>query len=271
MNNAVATNQKQDIEASAVLTGRQKAAIFLLALPEAIVTKIFQELDELEVLELTQVMASLGKIPSEHVEKLFIEFVERAGSSASVTGDLRSTEHLLLKIYPEDKVSQIMSELRGPAGKNMWEKLNNVDEKSLSTYLRNEHPQTIAVILSKIRPDHAAKIFSLFPDDLALDIMNRTINMDTVQRDILVNIEDTLKSEFISNFAKAQKKDPHERLAEVFNFFDRATEGKFMEALERENADAAERIRSLMFTFSDMVKLDAAGIQAILKNAEKTK
>lgn len=272
MNTALATSdKKQDISATAILTGRQKAAIFMLALPENVVVKIFSELDELEVLELSQVMASLGKIPSEHVEKLFLEFVEKAGSPATVTGSLSSTEQLLLKIFPQEKVNQIMSELRGPAGKNMWEKLNNVDEKSLAQYLRNEHPQTIAVILSKIRPDHAAKIFSLFPDELSLDIMNRTIRMDSVQRDVLMNIEETLKSEFISNFAKAQKKDPHERMAEVFNFFDRATEGKFMEALERENAESAEKIRSLMFTFTDMVKLDAAGIQAVLKGADKSK
>jgi len=141
----------------------------------------------------------------------------------------------------------------------------------LAQFLRSEHPQTIAVILSKLRPDHAAKIFNLFPDDMSLDIMKRTIRMDSVQRDVLANIEDTLKHEFISNFAKAQKKDPHERMAEVFNFFDRATEGKFMEALERDNAESAERIRSLMFTFTDMVKLDNSGIQAVLKGADKTK
>ena len=253
------------------LTGVQKAATFLLALPDAHVQKIFSELDEMEVMELTQTMANLGKVRAADVESVFLEFVDKSGSSASLVGSLSSTESLLMKIFSPDKVSQIMEEVRGPAGRTMWDKLNNVDEKALAGFLKNEHPQTIAVVLSKIKPDHAAKIFALFPDELAMDIMNRTIRMETVGRDVLNNIEKTLKSEFIANFARQDKKDPHERLAEVFNFFDRPTEGRFMEALEKHNEAAAEKIRSLMFTFADLIKLDSAGIQTLLRIADKSK
>ncbi len=253
------------------LTGLQKAATFLLAIPDAHVQRIFKELDEIEIMELTQAMASLGKVRANDVENIFLEFVDKSGSSANLVGSMTSTESLLMKVFDSDKVSQIMEEIRGPAGRTMWDKLNNVDEKALAGFLKNEHPQTIAVVLSKVKPEHAAKVFALFPEELAMDIMNRTINMENVGRDVLNNIEKTLKSEFIANFARADKKDPHERLAEVFNFFDRPTEGRLMEALERQNEEAAEKVRSLMFTFPDLVKLDSTGIQTLLRVADKTK
>ena len=253
------------------LAGKQKAAAFMLSLPETYAQKIFNDLDEMEVLELSQAMAHLGSIKAESVEAIFIEFMERAGSSASLTGSLSSTEALLLKVFDREKVSEIMEEIRGPAGKTMWDKLNNVDEKALANYLKSEHPQTIAVVLSKIKPEHAARVFTQFQSDLTLEVMRRTINMENVQREVLYNIEETLKSEFIANFARTNQKDPHERLAEVFNFFDRTTEGRFMDGLERINKESAEKIRSLMFTFNDLIKLDTFGIQAILRIVDKTK
>ncbi len=265
------SEQESESKTLAPLSGIQKAATFMLALPEAHLQKIFSELDEMEIMELSQAMANLGKVKADNVESLFLEFVEKSGSSASLVGTLYSTENLLGKIFSSDKVSSIMEEIRGPAGKTMWDKLNNVDEKALASFLRSEHPQTIAVVLSKIKPEHAAKVFALFPDELSLEIMNRTIKMESVGREVLNNIEKTLKSEFIANFAKQDKKDPHERLAEVFNFFDRPTESKFMEALEKHNEAAAERIRSLMFTFADLIKLDATGIQTLMRIADKSK
>ena len=267
----VPATQNASAAVPGALKGTNKAAAFMMALPEAHVQKIFTELDEMEVMELSQAMANLGKVKAEQVENLFLEFVDKSGSSASLVGTLSSTESLLGKIFDKDKVAGIMEEIRGPAGRTMWDKLNNVDEKSLAGYLKNEHPQTIAVVLSKIKPDHAAKIFSLFPEELSLEIMNRTIQMDTVGRDVLNNIEQTLKSEFIANFSRGDKKDPHERLAEVFNFFDRPTEGRFMEALEAKNQEAAERVRALMFTFNDLAKMDSTGIQTLMRVADKTK
>ena len=263
--------EEKNDKSAKYLKGIQKAAAFMLSLPEAHVQKIFTELDELEVVDLSQAMATLGKVKAENVEEIFVEFIEKAGSSASLVGTLSSTELLLGKVFDSKKVSSIMEEISGPAGRTMWDKLNNVDEKSLANYLKNEHPQTIAVVLSKIKPDHAAKIFSLFSDELSLEIITRTIHMETVGRDVLGNIEQTLKSEFIANFSRGDKKDPHERLAEVFNFFDRPTESRFMEHLEKKNKDSAERIRALMFTFNDIIKIDAPGIQTILRIADKSK
>jgi len=253
------------------LTGPEKAAIFMLALPEEYAGKIFERLDKAEVLEITQQMTSLGKISASQVDEIFLEFSQQTGQTSSLVGSLSNTEKLLKSIFSDEQVEDIMAELGGPAGKNLWEKLGNVGEEILANFLKNEHPQTIAVVLSKIRADNAAKVFPQLPEELSLDVMMRMLKMESVQKNVIKDVEETLRMEFMANLSRTQQIDPFEHIAEVFNAFDRQTEARFMEAVEDKSADAAEKIRSLMFTFDDLEKLDAAGIQTLMRVADKSK
>jgi flagellar motor switch protein FliG len=153
----------------------------------------------------------------------------------------------------------------------MWDKLGNVNEAVLANYLKNEYPQTVAVVLSKIKSEHAARVLASLPEDFALECVTRMLRMEPVQREILDKIEQTLRTEFMSNLARTTRRDSHEMMAEIFNNFDRATESRFMVALEERNTDAAERIKALMFTFEDLAKLDATGVQVLLRAVEKDK
>jgi flagellar motor switch protein FliG len=153
----------------------------------------------------------------------------------------------------------------------MWDKLGNVNEQVLANYLKNEYPQTVSVVLSKIKTDHAARVLSALPQELALEVMQRMLRMEPVQRDILEKIESTLRVEFMTNLARTSKRDSHEQMAAIFNSFDRQTEGRFMSQLEEKNKDAADKIRSLMFVFEDLAKLDPGGIQTLLRNIDKDK
>jgi len=141
----------------------------------------------------------------------------------------------------------------------------------LANYLKNEYPQTVAVILSKVKPDHGARVLTNLPKDFALEVVSRMLSMETVQKEILDTVEQTLRAEFMSNLARTNRRDPHEAMAEIFNNLDRNTESAFMTALEDRNRDAAERIRQLMFTFEDLVKLDPSGVQTLLRNFDKNK
>jgi flagellar motor switch protein FliG len=192
-------------------------------------------------------------------------------STGSVFGTLDTTERLLTKFLPKDRVAQVLEEIRGPAGRTMWDKLGNVNEQILATYLKSEYPQTVSVVLSKIRPDHASKVLAALPEDFAVECMNRMLRMESVQKDILDKVELTLRQEFMSNLARTQKRDAHEQMAEIFNTFDRQTEGRFMTALEERNRDAAEKIKSLMFTFEDLSRLDTGSMQTLLRSFEKDK
>ena len=120
-------------------------------------------------------------------------------------GSFESTENLLMKALPKDRVSQIMEEIRGPAGRTMWDKLGNVSEEVLANYLKNEYPQTVAVVLSKIKPDHAARVLTLLPDDFAMEVVMRMLRMESVQKDVLERVERTLRTEFMSNLARASR------------------------------------------------------------------
>ncbi|MBX6746012.1 MAG: flagellar motor switch protein FliG, partial [Acetobacteraceae bacterium] len=162
-------------------------------------------------------------------------------------------------------------EIRGPAGRTMWDKLGNVNETVLANYLKNEYPQTVAVVLSKVKPDHAARVLSLLPEGFAMEVVMRMLRMETIQKEALEGVERTLKAEFMSSLARAQRRDAHEMMAEIFNNLDRQSEARILAALEERNRDAAERIRSLMFTFEDLNRLDGPGLQILLRTVEKDK
>ena len=253
------------------LTGQQKAAILMLSIGEDTAMKLFSLMDDDEIRELSQAMAGLGRIDSDMVERLFVEFAEQVSSTGSLHGSFESTERLLLKAMPADRVENIMEEIRGPAGRTMWDKLGNVSEEVLAAYLKNEYPQTVAVVLSKIRADHAARVLEILPEEFAMEVVMRMLRMEVVQKEILDGVEKTLRSEFMSNLARTNRRDAHEMMAEIFNNLDRSNETRFLSALEDLNRDAAERIKALMFTFEDLHKLDPTGVQTLLRGCDKDK
>jgi flagellar motor switch protein FliG len=268
MARAPKTQIKEDLRA---LSGPDRAAIFLLSLGEELGAKLWQMMDEDEIKEVSQLMSNLGTVSASLVEKLLIEFVSQMSSTGSLMGSYESTERLLTRFMPTDKVGAIMEEIRGPAGRTMWDKLGNVNESVLANYLKNEYPQTVAVVLSKIKSEHAARVLASLPEEFALEVVQRMLRMESVQKDILDKIEQTLRVEFMSNLARTAKRDAHEMMAEIFNNFDRQTENRFLTSLEERSRDAAERIKALMFTFEDLGKLDPGSIQTLLRHVEKDK
>src|SRR6266481_4775544 len=202
------------------MSGPKRAAVLMLALGEQYGGKVWSLLDDDEVRELSMAMSTLGTVEADVVEDLLLEFVSRMSASGALMGTFDATERLLQQYLPSDRVSGIMDEIRGPAGRNMWEKLSNVQEEVLANYLKNEYPQTIAVVLSKLRPEHAARVLAILPEDMALDVVNRMLRMEAVQE---------------------------------------------------EDRESAERIKALMFTFDDLVKLDSASAQTLMRHIDKDK
>ncbi len=253
------------------LSGREKAAIFMLALGEEHTAKIFEHMDTEEILEISQTMAGLGKVDSKVVERLFIDFAEQMSSTNALIGTMDSTERLLAKVLGKEKVGQIMEEIRGPAGRTMWEKLGNVNEEILANFLQKEYPQTVAVVMSKVQTDHAARVLAKLPENFALEVIHRMLRMESVQKEVLEDVEKTLRTEFMANLSRTQRRDSHELMAEIFNNLDRTVEGKFMEELEKSAPDSAEKIRGLMFTFEDLLKLAPTAIQTLIRAVDKDK
>lgn len=260
---------RPNISKKSDMSNSDKAAALMLALGEENGALIWNLLDDEEVKELSLAMSSLGAVDSAVIEELFLDFANDVSSVGSLTGNFDNTERLLGKMLSGDRVNQIMEEIRGPAGRTMWDKLGNVNEVVLATYLKNEYPQTVSVVLSKIKPEHASAVLSVLPDEFAMEVVQRMLRMEPVQKDILDKVEQTLRTEFMNNLAKTSRKDSHETIAEIFNYLDRAAETRFLTALEDKNRESAEKVRALMFTFDDLQSLDATGVQTLLRGVDK--
>jgi flagellar motor switch protein FliG len=249
------------------LRGVEKAAILMLALREDLAANLFSRLDIEEVMEISQTMSVMGQVNAATVEQLLVEFAERMARGSGVAGGFDATEKLLMSFLDPGRVESIMEEIRGPAGRTVWDKLGNVNESILASYLKNEYPQTVAVVLSKLAPAHASRVLIHLPEEFAVEVINRMLRLEVVQRDILADVERTLRAEFMSNLARTSRRDNHEVMAEIFNHLDRGTEARFMTLLEDRNKEGADRIKTLMFTFEDLTRLDGQGVQTLLRAA----
>jgi flagellar motor switch protein FliG len=251
------------------LTGPQRASIILLALGAEFGRPIWQSLEEDEIRAVTHAMVQLGTVDAETVERLIIDFVGTLTAGGAVIGTFDRAAQLLGQLLPPKQVESLMDEIRGSASRSMWQRLAHIDPEVLANYLRNEYPQTVAVILSRVRPDHPARVLSILPDEFAVDVVNRMLKLENVQKEALEHIEETLRSEFVTTVSQTSRRDAHKSMAEVFNALDRHTESRFLSALDQVNRDAAKKIRALMFTFEDLAKLDPGSIQTLMRQVDR--
>lgn len=250
-------------------SGIERAAALMLTLGKEHGAPIWDQLSVEEVKDLSSAIAQLGRVPSHVAEHLLVSFTGEVTSMNALHGSYETAERLLDGVLPTDRVREIMEDIRGPAGRTMWDKLSNVSESVLARYLKNEYPQTVAVILSKLKPENAAGVLAQLPQDIATEVIQRMLRMETVQKDVLLQVEQTLRSEFMNNLSRSQRHDPHEAMAEVFNAMDRSTEEAMLYALDEHAPESAERIRALMFTFEDLGGLVPQAAAVIVRQADK--
>lgn len=253
------------------LKGAQKVAIVMLSMSEQNATKLFSMLSEDEIREVSHAMSHLGSVSQDVVDKILQQFITSFSGDGNYFGNLQTTKKLLERVLDKDRVDSLMEEIQGPQGKNTWEKLGNVNEEMLAIYLRNEHPQTAALVISKMNPEHSAKILGNLPESFAYEVIVRMLNMGSVKREVLDRVERILRAEFISSISKTQKRDTFEMMADIFNSLDRNSEVRYMSMLEKKFPEAADKIKNLMFTFEDLIKIDTKGIQTLLRAIDKSK
>lgn len=253
----------------AAFTGAQRAAVLMLALGNERCARLFESLHEDEIKDISSAMIGLGTVGADVVERVSQEFSRHVGRAGTLRGTFESTERLLLGALPRERAQHIMEEIRGPAGRTMWDKLGNVNESLLANYLKNEYPQTIAVVLSRIKSEQSARVLALLPEGLAVDVIFRMLQMESVQREVLDGVESTLRTEFMSNLARTTQRDSHELMADIFNNLERQAEGRLMDAVHARDSAAAERIKAQMFTFQDLCRLAPPAIASLLRVVEK--
>jgi len=247
------------------LTGYDKAAILLLSLGEDVTSKIFSKLDESEIREIGNVMSTIKTVPAEVSDEVLEEFASRAkdGGGLVSAGD-GFLKNVILNSLGKERGAEMLNHLQAKPG--TLSDIKRLDPKVIFQFIRNEHPQTIAMILAHLDPVKAADALVLFPDDVKKEVVMRIATLDNVSPEAIEEVEAVIKKEIKSLGAQAvQKVGGTHAVAEIINQMDKASEELIFEHMDEDDPDLAGAIRDLMFVFDDLNNVDDRGIQAILK------
>ena len=247
------------------ISGISKVAVFLLSLEPERAGVIMKKLSPEELTTVSFAMANLGTISSEEVEKILIEFVHTLHQSVQVIGTHRTTEDFLRQVLDEQSLNPVLEKLRNANISTTWELIANLDDSVIAQFIKNEYPQTAALILTKIPSYKASKILKILSREYVSEVMIRMIHMDIIKPDILNNIEKVLEAELLDRSSVLYAQDNNKVIAEIFNNFNRDDEQYFMNLLKERDLNAAQKISKLMLTIDDLIFIHPEHIQAILK------
>lgn len=245
-------------------TGAERAALVLIALGEKHGAPLWSELDDAEIEAVTAAMVRLGQVEETFVNAAVDLF---AGSlrSGAISGTLGSTEKLLRGVLPEERAVPLLARIRQPGGPNVWERLSALNAKILADYLAGEHPQTVAVVLSRLPVAQAASVLKAFDPTFALHCLSRLARPASVDNQALAAVEQALGASLAGEADGPSAPDPAAGIADIFNLIDREAGDRLLDLWREADADTAGRVRSLMFTFEDFSKLEPFSAQVILR------
>jgi len=253
-------------------SGAQKAAILLLSFGEDISAEIFKHMSEFEIKRIGGAMSRLGRLEQDIVDEIIMEFYAiLQQNNKFFYGGNEFTRNVIGQAFKGTDADDLIESLSLGSSANL-DSLELIDPRTLATFIRNEHPQTIALILAHLDPKKCGETLKLLPESLHTEILLRIANLEAVGPEIIDEIDDVLRNEIQAmGSISTQKIGGVEPLAEMLNLIDKATEEQILDSLEERDPDLAEQIRQLMFVFDDLVKIDARGIQEIIKNVPNDK
>ena len=252
------------------LDGVTKAAILLLTVNHEAAGALLKELSTEMVEEVTRQLASLGEVPASLAEQVVEEFYSlRMGSEYVKEGGLDYAKMLLKDSLDSKLADKVVQQIQTQVQKTPFSFLQKAESENLLTFIQDEHPQTIALIISHLAHHKAAEILVGLPQQKQIEVVRRVANMEQTNPDVIKEVEAGLESR-LSNLLmqSVEKVGGVETVAEVLNLCDRATEKSIMEGIESEDPDLVESIRRLMFVFEDVLKVNDRGIQSVLKEVD---
>ena len=252
------------------LTGVQKAAILLIALGPEKSAAIFQHLKEEEIEELTLEIANTRSVSAETKEDVLNEFYQVCLAQQYIAeGGIGYAKELLEKALGDDKAQDVISKLTASLQVRPFEFVRKTDPSQLLNFIQDEHPQTIAMILSYLTPSQAALVLGALPPEKQADVARRIALMDRTSPDVIKEVEKVLEKKLSSlvnqDYTIVGGVDA---TVNILNTVDRATEKHIMETLEIEEPELADEIRKKMFVFEDILLLDDRAIQRVLRDVE---
>ncbi len=242
------------------MTGRDKVAALLLAMGKPLATRILKHFDEEEMRTLVKSAAELGTVPRPVLDGIIDEFSHKLAEGADLQGTVGEAEKLLSGILPPEQLAAIMSDLRADDKRSVWPRLSQMPDTPIAQYLMKEHPQVAAYVLSKASPVCAASVLELMPNELRKDLMRRMLTIKHVLDVPAQILEKALKDELLYAVGARGGQDVHARLADIINRMKREHMDEAFQALNEYRPKEAEKVKALLFTFDDIIKLRPADV-----------
>ncbi len=252
------------------LTGREKAAIFLISLGPDVSAQVYKHLSEEEIEKLTLEIAGVRKVDSSTKEEIIEQFHQLAMAQDYITqGGIGYAKSILEKALGEEQAMQIISRLTSTLQVRPFDFARKADAGQILNFIQNEHPQTIALILSYLDSTQAAQIIAELPQEMQADVAKRIALMDSTSPEIISEVENILERKLSATVTQDYTKTGGiETVVEVLNSVDRSTERTILDALEIQDPELAEEIKKRMFVFEDIVTLDNRSIQRVIRDVE---
>lgn len=249
------------------LTGQQRIAVLLLAMGDKFASDVFKRMDRQEIADISKAIVELEPVAKETVEEVLRDFHESLVDGVDmISGGSDTLKRLLVKNLDPETAKYIMDSLSLDTGPAPFRELEQVSPRLLSQILRNEHPQTLALILGHLNPDQAANLLTSLPAGVRPEVLMRLARLEAVPEDMLMEVDKVLTSQLIAMGGKEGKKvGGVQSVAEILNAVDRATEEEVLSEIEEDSAQMAEDIRNLMFVFEDCKNIDDRGVREMLK------
>jgi flagellar motor switch protein FliG len=251
------------------ITRRQRAGILITSIGIEAAAAVFRNLEEEEVEDLTACINEAGEMPRDIREAVVDEFLAQLHTGA-LSGGLDAARVLLINALGKERAEEILdrletSQIRG----NYFEFLNLVDARQVATVIQQEQPQTIALVLSHLKPVRAAEIISFLNPDLQGSVFERIGTMDRISPEVVARVEGTLHKQFaVGVTGRLKATGGSKTIAEIMNHVDRGTERRIFDALQASNPDLVEEIKRLMLVFEDLATLPDAAIQNLLREVD---
>ncbi|MFQ5732560.1 MAG: flagellar motor switch protein FliG [Planctomycetaceae bacterium] len=250
----------------------EKAAILLLSLDKPIAAEVLSQLPRPMVEQLTLRIAQLDRVPKAKQAEVFTEFQERIGDQTTIgRGGLDFANELLEHSLGSEGASSILENVRQTIDSVPFGFLQKADADNLLTFINEEHPQTIALIMSHLPPHMSAEVLGGLPADKQLEVIRRIAAMEQTSPEVVRDVEASLEHRMRSMFGQQMEKAGGvHAVAQILNVTDRMTNKGILENLEEDDAELVEEIRRLMFVFDDLLKLDDRAIQKMLKEVDNS-
>lgn len=250
------------------LTGKQKAAVLLISLGPDVSAEVYKHLREEEIEKLTLEIANVRKVESSKKEEVMNEFHQIAIAQDYISqGGIGYAKSVLEKALGEEEAMHMINRLTSSLQVKPFDFARKAEPSQVLNFIQNEHPQTIALVLSYLEPGQAGQILSELPETQQTDVARRIAKMDRTSPEIVSEVEAVLEQKLSTSVTQDYTEAGGiESVVEVLNGVDRSTEKIILESLEQEDPELAEEIKKRMFVFEDVVALDNRSIQRVVRD-----